>query len=135
MRKHPVYGAEFVSRIPFLQGARDIIENHHERWDGAGYPRGLRAEAIPIAARVFSVCDTYDAITSRRCYKEPLPHSFAIEEIRRCAGTQFDPAVVDAFERIVDFFPKAHDARDGMDLAPFVDERAPLPSQPVRNGA
>jgi HD-GYP domain-containing protein (c-di-GMP phosphodiesterase class II) len=100
MRKHPEYGAEFVRRIPFLQGAAEIIANHHERFDGTGYPRRLSGDEIPISARVFTIVDAFDAIVSKRCYKEALPPEFALAEIRRCSGTQFDPKVVEAFERL-----------------------------------
>jgi putative nucleotidyltransferase with HDIG domain len=101
MRQHPVYGAEFVARIPFLATAAEVIQNHHERFDGQGYPRGLAGEEIPLTARIFSVVDAYDAIVSERCYKSAQSPSVAISELRRCAGTQFDPAVVEAFERIL----------------------------------
>jgi response regulator RpfG family c-di-GMP phosphodiesterase len=97
MRKHPEYGAEFVARIPFLAGAAEVIHCHHERYDGGGYPRGLAGENIPLAARIFSVIDAYDAIVSERCYKPAQDPSVAISELNRCAGTQFDPSVVEAF--------------------------------------
>ena len=100
MRKHPEYGAAFVERIPFLAGATDVILNHHERYDGGGYPNGLAGDDIPLAARIFSVIDTYDAIVSKRCYKPAREPSVALAELRRCSGTQFDPHVVDAFIRI-----------------------------------
>jgi putative nucleotidyltransferase with HDIG domain len=101
MRKHPEFGADFVKRIPFLAGASEVILNHHERYDGGGYPAALRGEEIPLAARIFSVIDAYDAITSKRCYKEASSSATAIAEIQRCAGTQFDPQVVAAFERVL----------------------------------
>ncbi len=101
MRKHPAFGAEFVKRIPFLAGASEVILNHHEKYDGTGYPNQLAAAEIPISARIFSVVDAYDAIVSERCYKSARSSATAIAELRRCAGTQFDPAVVDAFERIL----------------------------------
>ncbi len=101
MRTHPRLGADFVKRIPFLTGASDVILGHHERYDGDGYPQGLAGEAIPLSARIFSAVDAFDAITSKRCYKEAQPTSVAIAELRRCSGTQFDPGVVEAFERIV----------------------------------
>ena len=101
MRKHPAFGAQFVEAIPFLTGARDVIEYHHERWDGKGYPHGLAGEDIPLPARIFSVVDAFDAIVSERCYKEAQTPATALVEIRRCAGTQFDPQVVDAFERVL----------------------------------
>ncbi len=99
MRKHPEYGAQFVERIPFLAGATDVIANHHERYDGDGYPRGLKGDEIPLAARIFSVVDAYDAIVSERCYKPAQEPSVALAELQRCAGTQFDPDVVEAFVR------------------------------------
>ena len=101
MRTHPDLGAGFVRQIPFLQGATDVIQCHHERYDGDGYPNGLRGKDIPLAARIFSVVDAYDAIVSERCYKSSRPPEVAIEELKRCAGTQFDPDVVDAFERVM----------------------------------
>ena len=101
MRQHPSFGAEFVKRIPFLAGASAVIFSHHERYDGDGYPSGLRGTEIPLAARIFAVVDAYDAITSERCYKPAQSAATAIAELRRCAGTQFDPDVVDAFERIL----------------------------------
>lgn len=101
MRRHPEFGADFVRRIPFLAGAGEIIQNHHEKYDGTGYPRGLKGEEIPLAARLFSVVDAYDAMVSERCYKPKGSSPLAMAEIRRCAGRQFDPMVVDAFERIL----------------------------------
>ncbi|MHC5012090.1 MAG: HD domain-containing phosphohydrolase [Planctomycetota bacterium] len=100
MRRHPDYGASFVKEIPFLAGAVQIIQNHHERFDGDGYPRRLQGEAIPLAARVFSVVDAFDAMCEKRCYKEAQDPGVALAELQRCAGTQFDPTVVDAFERV-----------------------------------
>ncbi|MCA9315966.1 MAG: response regulator [Planctomycetota bacterium] len=99
MRMHPEFGADFVARIPFLAAASTVIRHHHERWDGGGYPDGLEGEDIPLAARIFACVDAYDAIISERCYKGAQPSSVAIAELRRCAGTQFDPGVVEAFER------------------------------------
>ena len=100
MRRHPEYGAEFVRDIPFLRGAAEVILNHHERWDGGGYPRGLREEEIPLTARIFFVVDAFDAMLSKRCYKDPMPPEDALQELRRNAGTQFDPSVVAAFEKV-----------------------------------
>jgi response regulator RpfG family c-di-GMP phosphodiesterase len=100
MRKHPEYGAAFVARIPFLAGATDVIHCHHERYDGEGYPRKLEGAEIPLAARIFSVIDAYDAIVSERCYKPAQDPQIAVAELQRCAGTQFDPDVVEAFIRV-----------------------------------
>ena len=100
MRRHPDFGGEIVSKIDFLRGAADVVKNHHEKFDGSGYPRGIRGEAIPLAARIFMVVDAYDTITSKRSYKEAQDPEVALIEIRRCSGNHFDPQVVEAFERI-----------------------------------
>jgi HD-GYP domain-containing protein (c-di-GMP phosphodiesterase class II) len=78
----------------------DIIYCHHERWDGRGYPRGVAGEAIPLAARIFAVVDTYDAITSDRPYRRARSHQAAVTELVRVAGQQFDPTVVEAFREL-----------------------------------
>jgi HD-GYP domain-containing protein (c-di-GMP phosphodiesterase class II) len=88
---------QIVSPIAFLAPAIEVIRCHHERWDGKGYPDGLAGEAIPLASRVFSVCDSFDAMTSDRPYRRALPFERAVEEIERCAGTQFDAEVVRSF--------------------------------------
>jgi len=100
MRSHTRIGYQMIARIKFLKGAAAIVAHHHERWDGNGYPSGLAGESIPLGARIFAVIDTYDAITSKRPYKEALSIQHARDEIARCSGTQFDPRVVDAFLRI-----------------------------------
>jgi ribonuclease P protein subunit RPR2 len=100
MRCHAEEGVRILEGVPFLDKALDVVRHHHERWDGGGYPAGLVAEEIPLWARIFAVVDTLDAITSTRPYRPCQPLEAAIEEIRRCAGTQFDPAVVDALERL-----------------------------------
>jgi response regulator RpfG family c-di-GMP phosphodiesterase len=102
MRKHPDHGAGILTGQSFFAMARDIARCHHERWDGTGYPRGLRGEEIPIAARITSVADVFDALVTRRSYKEPWSDEDAIAEIMKLRGTSFDPAVVDAFTRLWD---------------------------------
>ncbi len=97
MRRHCYSGYQIVRKIPFLKDAADIVYSHQEHFDGGGYPRQLRAEEIPLGARIFAVADTLDAITSDRPYRRGSPFSAARNEIARCAGTQFDPQVVDAF--------------------------------------
>lgn len=102
MRRHPEYGSDFVKEIPFLARAAEVILNHHERWDGKGYPQGLEGEEIPLEARIFFVADAFDAICENRCYRPARSPDEALEELRRNAGTQFDPKVVEAFERVYD---------------------------------
>ena len=102
MREHPAIGAQIVSPIRFLAGAVEIVRTHHERWDGLGYPSGLRGEEIPLAARIFAIADSFDAMTSDRPYRPAMPIERALEEIRAGAGTQFDPDVADAFLDLVD---------------------------------
>ncbi|MDF1563210.1 MAG: response regulator [Deltaproteobacteria bacterium] len=100
MRKHPDVGYDIVKDIPYLQVAAEIILSHQEKFDGTGYPRGMRGFEIPLGARIFSVADTYDAIVSDRPYRAGRTHALAVEEIVRCGGTQFDPAVVEVFQTI-----------------------------------
>jgi putative nucleotidyltransferase with HDIG domain len=97
MKRHPEFGARIIAGIPFLQEVARIVRHHHERWDGMGYPDGLKGERIPLGARIFTVGDSFDAMTSDRPYRRALLITAAREEIRRCGGTQFDPAVVTAF--------------------------------------
>jgi HD-GYP domain-containing protein (c-di-GMP phosphodiesterase class II) len=126
MRAHPLLGVRIVSRMPFLGDAVDVIRSHHERWDGRGYPSGLRGGAIPMAARIFSVCDAFDAMTSDRPYRRALPLDHAVEEVRTGAGSQFDPAVVEAFLAIVPEVLELHarlhdDAGRPLAVAPAAD--------------
>jgi hypothetical protein len=96
MRRHPEEGVRMLSEIPFLDRALDVVRHHHERWDGGGYPDGLHGQEIPLWARIFSVVDALDAITAERPYRKARSYESALEEIRSHAGTQFDPAVVEA---------------------------------------
>ncbi len=97
MERHPVVGWEILRDIDFLGEAKLVVRHHHERWDGRGYPDGLAGEDIPLAARVFSVADVLDALTTTRPYRRPSTLQDARAIIREGAGTQFDPDVVDAF--------------------------------------
>ncbi len=97
MRRHPEIGRQLIEKIPFLQGAIPSVYHHHERWDGAGYPLGLRGAAIPLGARIFAVADALDAMTFDRPYSRATSFEVARKEIQRCAGTHFDPAVVRTF--------------------------------------
>jgi HD-GYP domain-containing protein (c-di-GMP phosphodiesterase class II) len=100
MRKHPEHGAAILMDQPFFAMASDIARCHHERWDGTGYPRGLKGEDIPLAARITSVADVFDALVTKRSYKEAWSDTDAIAEIRRLSGASFDPTVVNAFVRL-----------------------------------
>jgi HD-GYP domain-containing protein (c-di-GMP phosphodiesterase class II) len=101
MRSHPNQGARIVEPIPFMGEAVEIVRTHHERFDGGGYPRGLRGEQIPLAARIFAIADSFDAMTSDRPYRSALSTEDAVAEIRAGSGTQFDPLCVEAFEALV----------------------------------
>ena len=100
MREHCTRGYHMLRKIPFLAGAAEIVLCHQEYYDGNGYPNGLRGREIPVGARIFAVADTLDAITSDRCYRRARGFDAAREEILRCSGTQFDPAVVEIFLKI-----------------------------------
>lgn len=97
MRRHPIYSYEMLATIPFLRPALEIPLYHHERWDGAGYPRGLKGEQIPLAARIFAVVDVWDALTTDRPYRKAWPPEKALDYLRSQAGSQFDPRVVSVF--------------------------------------
>ena len=97
MRTHCEIGYNMLTRIPFLRDAADIVLAHHEFFDGSGYPRQLRGEQIPLGARIISIANTLDGMLSDWPYRNALPMSHAREEIRRCAGTQFDPKIVEVF--------------------------------------
>lgn len=100
MREHPFHGQQILRGIEFLRGASRVVAQHHEKWDGTGYPLGLRNEEIDICARIFSVADAFDAITSDRVYRRGKPYEAAAQELDDWAGRQFDPKVVEAFHRV-----------------------------------
>jgi putative nucleotidyltransferase with HDIG domain len=97
MRKHPAYAYELLSQIDFLLPALDIPYYHHEKWDGSGYPTGLRGEDIPLAARIFAIVDVWDALLSDRPYRDALPQQQVIEYIKGESGRHFDPGLVTVF--------------------------------------
>jgi putative nucleotidyltransferase with HDIG domain len=97
MRRHPQIGAEIVNRVSNLADVTELIQDHHERWDGQGYPRQKMGEEIPLGARIVAVVDVYSAMTDGRCYRSPCTHAEAVQELKRCSGTNFDPQVVEAF--------------------------------------
>jgi len=100
MRRHPAEGYKLLQRIDFLRDSAEIVHAHHEHYDGAGYPKGLKGEEIPLGARLFMVADVFDAITTERPYHSPLGYGEAVALIREESGAHFDPAVVAVFEGI-----------------------------------
>jgi putative nucleotidyltransferase with HDIG domain len=100
MREHPMHGQQILRGIKFLEGAAKVVAQHHEKWDGSGYPVGARQEEIDICARIFSVADAFDAITSDRVYRQGRSYDAAAAELNEWSGRQFDPKVVEAFHRV-----------------------------------
>ncbi len=100
MKQHAQLGYELLNKIEFLEESSLIVYTHHERYDGNGYPQGLAGDDIPLGARIFSVVDAFDAMTSKRVYKKAMPFEEAVERIRESSGTQFDPVVVDTFVNV-----------------------------------
>ncbi|MGQ9825039.1 MAG: HD-GYP domain-containing protein, partial [Desulfotomaculales bacterium] len=101
IEKHSEYGYRIAVTIPELFPIADWILKHHERWDGKGYPLGLKQEEIPLECRILSIADAFDAMTSSRPYREPVSKAEALAELLRCAGTQFDPRLVRIFINII----------------------------------
>jgi HD-GYP domain-containing protein (c-di-GMP phosphodiesterase class II) len=99
---HPGFGRDILEPITFLHPLIPGVHLHHERWDGRGYPLGLKAQNIPLLARIIAVADTYDAMTSDRAYRKAMPHEVAVGEILRCAGHQFDPDVANPFSDAIE---------------------------------
>ena len=95
MASHPGTGADIVHSVRMLRGAADLVRSHHERLDGKGYPRGLKGDEVPVGARILLVADTFDAMTSDRPYRAALSAERALTELRKFAGSQFDPVVVE----------------------------------------
>lgn len=100
MKTHPILGASMLDRVPYLKRAASIVEAHHERWDGQGYPHGLRGQEIPFGARIFAVVDTFDAMTSDRPYRRALSVEQAVEAILAAAGSQLDPQLAKEFAEL-----------------------------------
>jgi HD-GYP domain-containing protein (c-di-GMP phosphodiesterase class II) len=101
MRMHPSYALQMLKPIAYLNEAIDIPYCHHEKWDGTGYPRGLKGEQIPLGARIFSIVDVYDALMSNRPYRSAWPKEKVLRHIQQLSGTHFDPCVVKAFLEMV----------------------------------
>jgi response regulator RpfG family c-di-GMP phosphodiesterase len=100
MREHPLHGQGILREIAFLEGAAQVVAQHHERWDGSGYPLGLRGCEIDLNARIFAVADAFDAMISDRVYRRGRSYEAAAEELDAWAGRQFDPQIVEAFHRV-----------------------------------
>jgi diguanylate cyclase (GGDEF)-like protein len=133
MRQHPVIGERILEADPLLQPVARLVRASHERWDGTGYPDGLAGTAIPLAARIIAVCDAFDAMTSDRCYQASRTLPDAIAELRRCAGTQFDPEVVAAL--CARLPPSPQGADDATVLAHGLDPVLPgLAAEPAVHG-
>ena len=107
MKSHPVNSEKLISSIKKLHEISPGVKHHHERWDGRGYPDKLKGEEIPFSARIIAIADTYDAMTSTRSYRVALSHQTAINEIEKCAGTQFDPTLAKKFVEIQDIIEAA----------------------------
>jgi response regulator RpfG family c-di-GMP phosphodiesterase len=110
-KKHPGYGRDILDPIKFLHPLIPGVHLHHERWDGRGYPLGLKGNDVPLIARIIAVADTYDAMTSDRAYRHALPHEIAIAEIERCAGSQFDPEISGEFNSGIEDFREERRSR------------------------
>lgn len=131
MKKHTIYGHDTIFRVElelggdveksFLRFAREIAYNHHEKWNGSGYPRGLKERDIPISGRLMAIADVYDALISRRVYKAPFTHSRAVEIIREGRDRDFDPDMLDAFLEIHEGFRQI-----GIEYADYDEERETL---------
>jgi response regulator RpfG family c-di-GMP phosphodiesterase len=117
-RQHPEKGKRILEPVPCLHGLIDGCWCHHEWFDGGGYPRGLSGQNIPLVGRVVAIADAYDAMTSDRAYRRALPHEVAISEIERCAGTQFDPEIADAFVKLLEAWREGMRQRGQGSLVP-----------------
>jgi HD-GYP domain-containing protein (c-di-GMP phosphodiesterase class II) len=97
MKQHAEHGADMLGIIEGAEAIVPVMRHHHERYDGKGYPTGLGGENIPLLSRMLAICDSFDAMTTNRCYRNPITLESCIEEIKRCSGTQFDPSICELF--------------------------------------
>nr|WP_321464447.1 HD domain-containing phosphohydrolase [uncultured Desulfobulbus sp.] len=116
MQEHVQFGLDIISNSQWLGDAAEIVGNHHEKFDGNGYPQGKKGDGIPLAARIFAVVDVFDALSSKRPYKEPLSYAATMELIDRGRGHQFDPAIVDTFATIAPALYRNYAGRDDHNL-------------------
>lgn len=117
IQQHAPGGKKILNSIPGLKNVSQWISCHHEKWNGTGYPSRMKEEEIPLPSRILAVADTYDAMTSNRSYRKGLPHEVAVEEIKNCSGTQFDPSVIEIFLKVEAQFRDA-----SLDPIKFYDE-------------
>jgi len=126
MKTHVEHGLAITGRASWLKDAQGVVGGHHEKYDGAGYPAGLAGEAIPIAARIFAITDVFDALTSRRPYKEPLPFDETMQILDSGRGSHFDAALLDAFCAIArdlyNIFSGQDDQKPKEQLEAMIDE-------------
>jgi HD-GYP domain-containing protein (c-di-GMP phosphodiesterase class II) len=116
IKEHPVRGEAILSPVIELKEIGRIVRAHHERYDGTGYPDKLKGREIPLGARIMTIADTYDSITSERPYRKAASHRYAVKEIINCSGTQFDPEVVENFLEIAGtFVPEKDQDKDPQD--------------------
>ncbi len=101
LKQHPVNGVEIIKPVSSLESISDLILHHHERYDGKGYPDKLKGDDIPFLARALTVVDSFDAMTSNRPYNRRKTYEEAIEELKRCSGTQFDPYIAEKFIKVI----------------------------------
>lgn len=97
MKQHAEHGANILAAIEGAEAVVPIMRHHHERYDGKGYPQGIAGKDIPLLSRMLAICDSFDAMTTKRCYREPVTLEECIAELKRCSGTQFDPVICDYF--------------------------------------
>jgi putative nucleotidyltransferase with HDIG domain len=121
MQAHVRYGVEMVGKFEWLKDAVDVVRSHHERFDGLGYPAGLRGEEIPISARIFAVVDVFDALTTRRPYKAPIPFEETMRHLEEGRGSHFDPDVLNAFESIAPELFRTSSGADELQLTRILD--------------
>ena len=113
MKRHVDHGLDIIARSSWLKDAVSVVGHHHEKWDGSGYGSGLKGDQIPLAARIFAVADVFDALTSRRPYKEPLPVEEALAILEQGRGAHFDPGVLDLFAPLARPLHQRHAGEEG----------------------
>jgi len=104
VKKHPTLGEQVINQMSYLKDLAPIVRHHHEKWDGTGYPDGLKGKEIPLLSRILAVADAFDAMTSDRSYRKALSIEEALNEIKKNSGIQFDPEIVDAFLDVLSIY-------------------------------